>query len=399
MYQKLLVPVDNSSQSDAAMHLAIAIAKAGGAEVTGNHVFAARLHEGRFRQMEAGLPDRYQTEQTLDYQRGVHKSLIGDGLQLVSDSYLNGFESLCQSSDVAFRRNTAEGRNYEEILKEAQRGDYNLVALGAQGLGRIERSLVGSVCERVASLVRQDVLVARKMAPLANARILVAVDGSPDSHKAMTRGAFFAKAFGARLSAVAVYDPNFHVAAFRGIAGVLPTEAAQAFRFEEQEKLHDEIINAGLQKVYETELQRAVALASAEGVAVEAAVLEGKPYDEILKRAEEGNFHLIIAGRYGIHRAADTNMGSHTTNLLRFATCNLLIVHDRQADSKEIAADAGTQGADQIVWSEAAEKRLQRIPWFARPMAKRSIENTAREQGRTEVTEEMFDAIRKNFGM
>lgn len=52
-----------------------------------------------------------------------------------------------------------------------------------------------------------------------------------------------------------------------------------------------------------------------------------------------------------------------------------------------------------LVWTEEAMKRLQRIPSFVQPMAKTGIENFARENGHTEITGEVMDAVQGNFGM
>ena len=39
---------------------------------------------------------------------------------------------------------------------------------------------------------------------------------------------------------------RFHYAAFHSISGVLNEEAGKVFRFKEQEKLHEEVIDSGL---------------------------------------------------------------------------------------------------------------------------------------------------------
>ena len=51
------------------------------------------------------------------------------------------------------------------------------------------------------------------------------------------------------------------------------------------------------------------------------------------------------------------------------------------------------------VWTEEALERLGRIPSFVRSMAKAGVENFARENGHTEITGEVMDAARGNFGM
>ena len=89
MYRELLVPVDNSQHSDWAVDRAIEIADRFDGHLTASHVYAARLHDVRFRQLEVGLPARFQDPEEIRRQRKVHDKLIEKGLQLISDSFLN----------------------------------------------------------------------------------------------------------------------------------------------------------------------------------------------------------------------------------------------------------------------------------------------------------------------
>ena len=50
MYREVLVPVDNSDPSNWAVERAIELCRRSGGRITGNHVYAARLHDVRFRQ-------------------------------------------------------------------------------------------------------------------------------------------------------------------------------------------------------------------------------------------------------------------------------------------------------------------------------------------------------------
>ena len=52
-----------------------------------------------------------------------------------------------------------------------------------------------------------------------------------------------------------------------------------------------------------------------------------------------------------------------------------------------------------VTWEPAAAARLERIPGFIRPMAKRSIERFAAEHGHATVTERVMDEARAVFGM
>ncbi|OGX12416.1 MAG: protochlorophyllide oxidoreductase [Nitrospirae bacterium RIFCSPLOWO2_12_FULL_63_8] len=48
-------------------------------------------------------------------------------------------------------------------------------------------------------------------------------------------------------------------------------------------------------------------------------------------------------------------------------------------------------------WSPAAEKRLENIPDFIRPMARKEVERIAQERGATQVTEALMDEAKTKF--
>ena len=96
MYSKIYVPVDNSDFSNRAIANAVAVGKAFDSALVGCHVYAARMHDYRFKQMEYTLPDEYLDEVELERQRKIHDSLITMGLKLISESYLDQMQNLCQ---------------------------------------------------------------------------------------------------------------------------------------------------------------------------------------------------------------------------------------------------------------------------------------------------------------
>ncbi len=397
LYRDVMVAVDNSECSNHAVELSVELARAMRAVVTGSHVYAAQLHDTRFRQLEPVLPERYQQEDVLRRQRDIHDDLIGRGLGVISDSYLERFEEKCRSAGVTARRKTREGRNYLELVREVRENGYDLVVIGAHGLGRVERSTLGSVCERVTRMVERDLLVVRDGRPLASGPILVAMDGSGHSYAALAAAMELGRLFRSRVSAVAAYDPFFHTAAFRSIAGVLTDEAAKLFRFQEQEKLHDEIIDSGLEIVYRSHLVKAQEIAAKRDMPLEIEVLSGKPFDAIASHAERLRPSLLVVGRIGIHHADGVNLGSTAENLLRAVNCNVLVVNrvvDDGVDASEVAREA--KGALPLRWSAEAEQRLQRVPPFVRGMVRKRVEQLARTNGVAEVTAELFDQARRH---
>ena len=245
--KRILVALDVSDHANRALTEALRLAGAADGTITGIHAYAARLHDRRFKQMEGGLPDRYRTEDGIEHQRAVHDSLITRGLGIISDSYHDTAAAACAAAGIAYGRLSPEGKNYRQIVEAAATGGFDLLALGAQGLGAVPGAGIGTVCERVARRVTTDLLVVRDPTrAIGEGPLVAAVDGSARGFGALKTALRLGRALGAPVHVVAAYDPYFHYVAFNRIAGVLSDEAGKVFRFKEQEKLHEEIIDDGL---------------------------------------------------------------------------------------------------------------------------------------------------------
>ncbi len=326
MYEKIFIPIDNSEYSSFCVDMGISLAKRVGSLLIGSHVYTARLHDQRFRDMEDGLPGHYQQEERLKKSRMVHNSLIEDGLRLISDSYLDVFEKKCVETGIQFNRKLMEGKNWLELTKEVRRSKYDLVIIGALGLGAVNGNLIGGVCERVVRRVGIDVLVLKNGMSISE-RIIVAIDGSNHSFLAFDKAVAMARLFDLKIEAISVYDPYFHRRAFEGLVGVLSEEAGKKFKFKEQEKLHDNIIDAGLKKIYQGYLEKAAKRGSQEGFEVKTTLLTGKPYYELSRYLEEVSTSLLVIGRYGAHQVEEQEIGNNAENLLRLAPCNVLLTY------------------------------------------------------------------------
>jgi len=136
MYKSIYVPVDNSDHSNRAVACSVELGKAFSAKLVGCHVYAAKLHDYRFRQMEYTLPEEYIDEVELERQRKIHDSLITMGLKLISDSYLDGMSRLCKESNLEFEPRMMDGKHHAEILKDLDGSEHDLVVIGALGIGR-----------------------------------------------------------------------------------------------------------------------------------------------------------------------------------------------------------------------------------------------------------------------
>jgi nucleotide-binding universal stress UspA family protein len=384
--KSVYIPFDNSVHALRAIELGIAIARETGACVTGSHVYAAGLHDRRFRQMESGLPERYREEEKLAEQREVHDDLITRGLSLISECYLDVVGKKCAEAKVACRRVALEGKNWRKLVEDIRGSDHDLVVMGALGLGAVASSLVGSVCERVARRIDRDLLVVRAAGTDQTGAIVVGIDGSAQAYGALKAALELARIFKRPVEAVAVYDPFFHYVAFHGIAGMLSPAAAQIFRFREQEKLHEEIIDAGLAKIYQSHLEVAAKIAAAEGVEFRTRLLAGKAFEQILNYTREREPWLLAVGRIGAHSDATMDLGSTTENLLRSAPCHLMLAARTFEPAVEKVADVS------MAWTREAEARIERVPEFARGMARRAVVMHAAAHGHTVVTSDLIDA-------
>ncbi|MBI2864796.1 MAG: universal stress protein [Chloroflexi bacterium] len=432
-FGRILVPVDNSQFSDLSLEMALSLAEKFHSALVGFHVYAARLHEGRFNQLEPSLPQKYRQPEALERQRQVHSSLIFRGLELISRAYLDGCAARCQEAGVPFEGKIAEGKNYAEIVREAG-NEYDLVVMGASGLGWEEEQPVGSVCLRVVRrLLGVDVLVAREKVPLSGP-IMVALDGSPFSQGGCHLALALAKTFGGEVQAIATYDPSLHSRVFRSLVGVLSEEAGQEFHFKDQERLHEEVIDEGMTKLCHEHLSWAQSVAAAAGVAFQGQVLKGKAAATIPRYVRERRPCLVVVGRFGAHQTEGLDLGSTVETLLLTTSANLLVasggmrwtpkarerlenvpegvmreltrqrvevmakLRGEQAvttETVEAKYDQWKQGSakaqSQLTWTEEASKRMQRVPEFIRATVVKSIEDYARNKGAAQITSALVD--------
>ncbi len=390
MYRSIYVPVDNSDHSNTAIDIAVSIGKTFGSKIVGSHAYAAKMHDRRFKQMEAGLPEEYHDEHELERQRKIHDSLITRGLEIITDSYLDVVTKKCAEANVALERHSLEGKNFKALVEDIVNNGYDLVVMGALGVGAVKDSVIGSVCERTVRRVRKaDIFVVKdtkSALPPSGAKIVVAVDGSHLSFGGFKTALALAKSYNLSVSAVSAFDPYFHYAAFNSIADVLSEEAGKVFRFKEQEKLHEEVIDSGLAKIYQSHLEICKKIAEAEGVTIETALLDGKPFEKVLAYVRKEKPWLLVVGRIGVHSDEEMDVGSNSENLLRMAPCNVLISNTKYVPPIDAVAEYT------VAWTEEALKRMDKVPVFARGVAKTAVYRYAIEKGHTIISNSVVDA-------
>ena len=77
------------------------------------------MHDYRFKQMEYTLPEEYLDETELERQRKIHDSLITMGLKLISESYLDQMQKLCQRRAAStFEPRMMDGKHHTELVRD-----------------------------------------------------------------------------------------------------------------------------------------------------------------------------------------------------------------------------------------------------------------------------------------
>jgi nucleotide-binding universal stress UspA family protein len=152
-----------------------------------------------------------------------------------------------------------------------------------------------------------------KASPFELKRILVPVDFSAGSRKALRYAVAFARQFNARLSLLYVMPVNYFVGSeFGPVDFPLP--------------------EAELRRNSEKQLAALAAQDVAGAVAVETRVRQGQPVQEIVEHAREGEVSLIILSTHGRTGLRHVLMGSVAENVVRYAPCPVLVVRELERE-------------------------------------------------------------------
>lgn len=142
-YENILVPVDGSAQAEMALRKALAVASRNGAHVDLLNVIDTRAMSYNF----AGMSDGSIAYQLVDKAREYLLSLLEKAKQ-------EGFDNL----DIHIRLG-----NPKTVISFDFPRDHNndLIMMGASGMSRLQRAMVGSVTSFVKRNAVIDVLVVR----------------------------------------------------------------------------------------------------------------------------------------------------------------------------------------------------------------------------------------------
>jgi nucleotide-binding universal stress UspA family protein len=231
----------------------------------------------------------------------------------------------------------------------------------------------------------------------------------------MRKGVQFSRVFGGSVLLAAAYDPAFHTKIFRVMSRSLTAERQEEVGLNKQEDLHDQIIDDGLGKLYQTFLDEAEEQCRVITGDCRVRLVQDKAFKGLLDILREEAASLTVVGRFGHNRTDFSRIGSNSEAIAALSPGNVLITAladgsvDRPAGSSGAAAgshpasgsvsqtDSGQSSS--MTWSPDAEKALARVPSFARPMARGAVEKRVRAAGRNEVSLRDFRNVAAQFGM
>ncbi len=380
MYQKIYVAVDGSSHARKATDVAIALGHLFGAEVVASHVDEASHAAARRQLLRDRLPAGALRE-------GDDAAPPDDAARAAQDILCTA-EAVAGAAGVAYQRKQLSGRAFEALTGDVSASGGELLVLGARG--RSGSAALGSVCERLVRRCHVDTLVIKDAEAAAGidgpGNILCCIDGSQQSYAGLRTALALGKRLGKTVEAVGVYDPYLHYTLFNGIVTVLSEQASKVFKFKDQEKLHEEIIDTGLAKIYQAHLEVARQVAADEDAPLQITLLDGKAYQKILQHVRKTSPWLVVMGRIGVHSKEDMDIGATSENLLRAAPCNALIASRTFSPAIDVLA------AESVEWTPEARKKMGRVPEFVRGIATTAILRWAMERGHSVITPSVINS-------
>lgn len=165
----ILVAVDGSDGSLAALRKALVLAGKFGAHVHAVHVFDPEFHRTIFRELVGVLTAEASAVFDFESQQALHDTVIDKGLERVGGKVLRASQLAAEQAGVPLSTALLRGKFCEEIVHAATELDPMLIVIGRFGRHRAESSDLGSTAENVLRFAPCSVLLAGSGTPVAAA--------------------------------------------------------------------------------------------------------------------------------------------------------------------------------------------------------------------------------------
>jgi nucleotide-binding universal stress UspA family protein len=289
---RILCPIDFSPGSERALAHAAALARWYESRLTVLHVSEVFL-------VPAVLP-------------GNPSPVIGPYISRESIvTALERFTEPLKESGIAFDVAIEEGTPAHTIIEAATREGADLLVMGTQGRGGVEKILLGSVTEKVlrrspCPLLVVPPAISLEPPPVHLERILCPVDFGPSAMKALKYALSLAQESDATITVLHVLEP-------------IPDNAVRP-------ETLIEFVHERETKARET-LRAAIPVEARDWCHPVEVTGSGKPYKEILRVAHETATSLIVMGVAERGVLDRMFFGSTTNHVVRHAECPVLTLH------------------------------------------------------------------------
>lgn len=286
--KKYLVPTDGSSNSEEAIKTAVSLAKKSGGTVT----LLSVLDSDSFM---TGSQVNVSISEVMDKNKLAFDELNEKYADKYSDPAFQ-FETIVKTGNVA-----------NEIIEESENG-YDLIVIGSRGLSAISRTFLGSVSNKVVNSAHVSTLVIKEYNENDFSKILIPIDGSKNSKRAMYIAADIGRMYESELTLLNIVS-KLQVPEIRGVDfGVLKdyypvlSKNSEYLLAEAAKKIED--------YPYDIKLESKI----------------GNIADTINDVAEEGDFDIIALGSRGLGRISRAFIGSVSNAVLHHTKRSVLIV-------------------------------------------------------------------------
>ncbi len=286
--KKYLVPTDGSSNSEEAIKTAVSLAKKSGGSIT----LLSVLDSDSFM---TGSQVNVSISEVMDKNKKAFDELNTKYIDKYSDPAFE-FKTIVKTGNVA-----------NEIIEESENG-YDLIVIGSRGLSAISRTFLGSVSNKVVNSAHASTLVVKEYNENDFSKILIPVDGSKNSKRAMYIAAEIGRLFNSELTLLNVVS-KLQVPEIRGVDfGILKdyypvlSKNSEYLLAEAAKKIEDYPFNIKLESKV------------------------GSIADTINDVAEEGDYDIIALGSRGLGKISRAFIGSVSNAVLHHTKRSVLIV-------------------------------------------------------------------------
>ncbi len=239
----------------------------------------------------------------LEPSEALHQQVLGTAREKLAALA----EALRSKYGVSTRVRVLLGSLLEELAKEAQAVAADLIVCGARGESFMRHLLLGSTAERMLNRTPCAMLVVKQVAHEPYRTLLVPVDFSPSSLRAI--GHAQAVAPRAELVLLHVFEVPFEgQLRYASVDEKIIHQYRLLARQEATQKLHALCAQAGLAPY-----------------AVQLVVAQGDPSLRIVEQEQEHNCDLIVMGKHGDNALEDLLIGSVTKRVLADSQCDVLV--------------------------------------------------------------------------